>query len=133
MNAATKDFVREVARMAKGVVWPRWARMPATEAELQQIWACVNHEPPRFAGDSKYAEYLASAGWRWRRGVVLVLADGRCARCREDAQQVHHRSYKHRGSEKLDELEPLCETCHALEHPMFDLAFIEKKRRKRYS
>lgn len=116
MNAATKDFVREVARMAHGVKWPEWARMPTSEEELQMLWATINHEPPRFSSGSKYAAYLASAGWRWRRGVILVLGGGECARCGGEASHVHHRSYKHRGAEKLNELEPLCEVCHDAEH-----------------
>lgn len=116
MNAATRDFVREVARMAHGVEWPQWAKMPTSEADLQTLWAGINHEPPRFSRSTKYANYLASAGWRWRRGVILVLGEGRCAKCGEPAEQVHHKSYKHRGAEKLDELEPLCETCHGTEH-----------------
>lgn len=60
-----------------------------------------------------YREYLQTPEWQQRRKVHLDAAGGRCQLCNRDSRlQVHHRTYKNRGSEKFGDLIVLCAGCH---------------------
>ena len=109
-------FIAEVARMIGRDKMPPWAKLPKDENELRFLMSCYGREPgARFTG--RYAAYLSSPEWRWRRLVVMVLARGVCADCGGRAVQVHHLSYKRRGAESLSDLIPVCDECHAVRHP----------------
>jgi hypothetical protein len=62
-----------------------------------------------------YADYLKTDHWREFRVVVLDFWEWRCCLCnREDGLDVHHRTYEHRGCEKLNDCVVLCRPCHDL-------------------
>jgi 5-methylcytosine-specific restriction endonuclease McrA len=64
-----------------------------------------------------YEQYLGTRHWRQRRERSLVLADHRCERCgARSTLQVHHRTYERLGEELDEDLEVLCDRCHAAEH-----------------
>ncbi len=72
---------------------------------------------------SWYRDYLASEGWRRRRGVVIRLARWTCQRCGWNVYakpgrwlEVHHRSYERLGDELVGDVEVLCSVCHAAHH-----------------
>jgi 5-methylcytosine-specific restriction endonuclease McrA len=70
---------------------------------------------------SWYQQYLASGHWATFRLAVLVLSGGKCCKCGDVADHVHHLHYKSLNRERLRDVEPLCEMCHANEHNV-DLA-----------
>jgi hypothetical protein len=61
-----------------------------------------------------YENYLTSAAWRRLRYAALRRARWRCERCGAHVTNldVHHRTYKRLGHERLDDLEVVCTTCH---------------------
>lgn len=66
-----------------------------------------------------YQAYLGTDHWKRMREVALVEADNRCQVCNSDKRlAVHHRSYKHLGTEHLalNDLTVLCNTCHHRHH-----------------
>jgi 5-methylcytosine-specific restriction protein A len=55
--------------------------------------------------------------WGRLRRLVLDRAGGRCERCGAVADDAHHLVARARGgADTLDNLEALCEDCHAEEH-----------------
>lgn len=66
-----------------------------------------------------YQRHIRSAAFRRLRERVLARDSYTCARCQNpDAHQVHHRTYERFGDERLEDLETLCDDCHAAEHGM---------------
>jgi hypothetical protein len=60
-------------------------------------------------GHRSYADYLASPHWQGLR--VRYASSGRpkrCAVCHDPAYELHHRTYRRLGEERLDDLVPLC-------------------------
>jgi hypothetical protein len=51
---------------------------------------------------------------------VLKRHNGRCARCRGIRRlQIHHRKYRsHGGTDRVENLEPVCWDCHKLIHKL---------------
>lgn len=62
----------------------------------------------------KHLEYLQSKEWAIIREKVLERDDYTCVLCgATDCQlDVHHKTYKRHGNEKLFDLITLCENCH---------------------
>lgn len=107
--------------------WVRFAPDVLTRAQWQRGWSRINrqHRPPelhtRRAGmnyreASAYRDYLRTTHWRKFRGLVLICADFRCARCTAIAEAVHHLNYECLFGETFADVEPLCHACHELEH-----------------
>lgn len=78
---------------------------------------------PRFYGNMNelrwlpYTQYLQTDHWQNLRKQMHEWADGRCQICnREGRLNVHHRTYKRRGQERLADLLLLCEDCHERFH-----------------
>lgn len=71
---------------------------------------------------SNYASYLRSEHWRETRADALDRADHKCESCGDSSGplQVHHLTYERVGEEKPDDLQVLCRSCHAAEHPDAD-------------
>jgi hypothetical protein len=64
-----------------------------------------------------YADYLATPEWAEQRRGALRRAGGRCETCDGAGPlHVHHRTYRSRGGEKVDDLVVLCEDCHLAVH-----------------
>jgi len=85
-----------------------------------------NQRKPR-AAESWYQKYLLSQHWRGFRMAVFVLAGGKCCRCGDVADHVHHLHYKTVGREALTDVEPLCERCHSEEHDVIAKTMNELK------
>ena len=66
-----------------------------------------------------YAQYMRSAAWGQKRRQVLQRADGVCERwnCQREPTEVHHKTYRRLGDERLSDLEAVCWHCHTDEHP----------------
>lgn len=61
-----------------------------------------------------YQRYLASREWAVRREVVRARSGGRCERCiRRPMNAVHHLTYERIGRESLEDLQAICNVCHA--------------------
>jgi hypothetical protein len=66
-----------------------------------------------------YAEYLRTEHWQdvRRRFWASKLHDGKCYACGTTGKlNVHHKSYKRIGREKLNDLCLLCDNCHSETH-----------------
>lgn len=64
----------------------------------------------------EYHAYLGSDMWRKKRDEVMKRDNYTCQICGIQAQNVHHLSYIHRGSEYMFELVSLCVKCHEEYH-----------------
>jgi 5-methylcytosine-specific restriction endonuclease McrA len=67
----------------------------------------------------EYKAYLQSDYWRVFRRIALEQADWECQLCpQSDPKQleVHHRTYKRLGHEKLKDVIVLCHHCHSKHH-----------------
>ena len=62
--------------------------------------------------------YLKSEAWQRKRYVVLKRDNWICVNCGALATQVHHLRYAkyNIGSEPIDWLVSVCQTCHEMEH-----------------
>ena len=65
-----------------------------------------------------YSEYLLTEHWSAKRYKRLGIDLYRCALNAEHikALEVHHRTYKHKGFEPMEDLITLCNPCHTLYH-----------------
>lgn len=79
---------------------------------------------PHATGPNKFTstqidedDYLQTETWRNIRERILVIAKYKCADCGGFADQVHHLIYPEVwGMEELEDLIPLCNSCHAKRH-----------------
>ena len=92
---------------------------------------------------SEYEGYLRSEHWQdvRRRYWNSKLHDGCCYVCGSDKNlNLHHKSYKRLGNEKLNDLIYLCKPCHTRAHLMLQMSKsqntnlwnIARKLRKQY-
>lgn len=63
-----------------------------------------------------YVDYLRTQHWKRLRKLVLGRWLGYCEWCGGAATQVHHLTYIRRGHEQMQDLVPLCLSCHAGAH-----------------
>lgn len=63
-----------------------------------------------------YPAYLQSKEWLWIRNKVWKRDSGRCVVCDAAGRDVHHRSYRRLGREKMRDLLVLCRSCHEWVH-----------------
>lgn len=64
-----------------------------------------------------YKEYLKTPHWRKTRNKALKHYGKHCYLCGSTEHIViHHNSYKNIGHEKMEDLIPLCNKCHAIYH-----------------
>lgn len=65
----------------------------------------------------EYREYLNSSAWKQKRLKVLNRAKFTCERCRKNqATQIHHKTYERVFKERLGDLQALCGDCHMEVH-----------------
>lgn len=84
--------------------------------------------PKKLTRTVKYKQYIKSEKWHEKRMKVLKRASFRCQICFSDQElQVHHRTYKDLGHERLCDLTVMCKTCHQLFHDNLRLAPLPKK------
>ncbi|HSZ58656.1 MAG TPA: HNH endonuclease signature motif containing protein [Tepidisphaeraceae bacterium] len=68
-----------------------------------------------------YKEYLSSEDWAELRAEAIERAGGECERCGSTENlQVHHRTYRRLGQERLSDLECVCDECHREIHGVDD-------------
>lgn len=68
-------------------------------------------------GVSNYREYLASPHWKdVRRRYRTSKKPQGCAVCGERWSELHHRTYRRLGRERLSDLVPLCRQHHEAAH-----------------
>lgn len=63
-----------------------------------------------------HREYLKSATWKDIRQQILNRDKNICKHCRNIGHDVHHKTYKNWGNEKLEDLITLCRACHEQLH-----------------
>lgn len=88
--------------------------------------------------DSAYHDYLKSAHWRRFRKHYKRMRPWRCVCGATDDLELHHKTYARLGHERLDDVRPLCPSCHALIHDLkrvgqikLDLSNFSSTERKR--
>lgn len=67
----------------------------------------------------RYDRYIRSERWRAKRVSFIAARGKRCERCkrgRRASLQVHHKTYERLGHERLEDVEVLCQRCHAEVH-----------------
>jgi hypothetical protein len=66
---------------------------------------------------AEYAEYLRSDHWLELRRTYRAERPWQCRSCGEKKRlDLHHLTYKRLGKEHLDDLTPLCRSCHQAKH-----------------
>jgi len=81
----------------------------------------------------KYRQYLLTDHWKQIRSKVIERDGNACCRCKCTAQlQVHHKIYRATPFDTiLEDLETLCETCHAGVHGKESKKLKPKKERRK--
>lgn len=69
----------------------------------------------------RYSAYLCSREWSVLKAAVHDRAGGVCERCRRNPiDAVHHLTYARKYSERLDDLQGICNACHEFTHAKAD-------------
>lgn len=64
-----------------------------------------------------YNRYIHSDKWKAKREAAFEKYGRKCSRCSSEHElEVHHKTYKRLGNEKLGDLQILCKTCHKNHH-----------------
>lgn len=79
----------------------------------------------------EYNRFIHSAEWKAIRLNLFSIRGKKCERCNSTIRiHVHHKTYKRFGGrEKPEDLEVLCASCHAKEHPQKPKTSKKKKGR----
>jgi hypothetical protein len=77
-----------------------------------------------------HRQYLQSELWKQKRLEALEHYGQKCNRCGQFGTDVHHKTYKRVGSERLSDLEVLCRECHEAHHSA-ERATRSKRSRKK--
>lgn len=67
-------------------------------------------------GYGSYADYLESDHWKHIRSRYRASGRPWVCRCGATPKALHHWTYERLGEEKLDDLEPVCDSCHRKIH-----------------
>ena len=94
--------------------WDETIRERHFEAERARYQAGMDAE--RDLWRAYYEWYLSTPRWASLREVVMARARGRCERCGQAAEDVHHFTYRNLGAESPDELAALCRFHHREQH-----------------
>lgn len=83
---------------------------------------------------NSYKDYLKTNHWKNIRSIIRKKYKNKCRSCKTTENlEVHHKTYKNIGNEKLSNLTLLCRNCHQKAHDQSDnndkaLKLIRKKR-----
>lgn len=79
-----------------------------------------------------YVAYLLTNHWRTLRSKIYDLRKRKCERCKKEIHlyQVHHKSYKHIGFERIGELMLVCYECHEILHKRKDAKRVRQAKKK---
>lgn len=87
--------------------------------------------PQRIRRTKEYQDYLASEAWKLLRKRLFAVRWQACERCQGTTWlEVHHRTYKRLGKERLEDLEILCRVCHLAHHAAKKTAGTTPAKRK---
>jgi 5-methylcytosine-specific restriction endonuclease McrA len=77
----------------------------------------------------RYQERIGSSKWKELRLKVIERRGGCCQRCGSESRdlELHHLHYRSLGSEALEDVELLCQSCHV----RADEARVSRRRPKR--
>lgn len=78
----------------------------------------------------QYSAYIQSEAWQQVRARFFKskLWKGCCFGCgRNVPVDLHHRTYRRLGCERLSDLIPLCRECHKLTHEIFEASDDKSK------
>lgn len=88
--------------------------------------------------DEEYQRYLCSREWSVIKEAAKARGGGYCERCRIlESRHVHHLTYIRKYHEKLEDVQAVCEHCHAFIHAksefdpalcVWDLRYISSSR-----
>ena len=79
--------------------------------------------PFYYARRNVYDEYMSSEEWQQKRKEVFNLQGIYCLDCGVEATDVHHLHYETLGDEcPIEDLVPLCRSCHSKRHGMEDIS-----------
>lgn len=67
-------------------------------------------------GFKNYVEYLKSDLWQEKRREYVASDRPQKCRCGKPRHSIHHLTYERLGCELMEDLEAICDTCHAREH-----------------
>lgn len=82
-----------------------------------------------------YPSYLRSKHWKDVKRRYYSKYGYYCKSCNWKRNlQLHHRTYKNIGNERLTDLESLCVKCHRMEHGLIKLSQpLKRNKRKKWS
>ena len=69
----------------------------------------------------KYSQYLLSPEWAGLKQLAYMKHGTKCI-CGRKATEIHHLTYKRIFNERLNDLIPLCGTCHGIYHELEEKA-----------
>jgi len=76
--------------------------------------AYIKHQPDF---EAEYQTYLQSEDWQLLREQVFSRSERKCEICSDNqAEEVHHTTYKRVGEEYISDLLAVCNLCHGLLH-----------------
>lgn len=81
----------------------------------QSVHYCLRYDNGEPGTQSMpYSDYLQTSQWLTIRRLAMDRAEDRCQVCNHtgDDLEVHHRTYRDRGQERLADLTVLCRGCH---------------------
>jgi 5-methylcytosine-specific restriction endonuclease McrA len=86
------------------------------QREARQRWHAENRPRDIRLDPVDYQSYLESDEWLSFRDSVIAAYERKCACCGVPSYrlQVHHLHYDTLGWEVIDDVEPLCQQCHAI-------------------
>jgi hypothetical protein len=115
--------------------WESFARkhsslLDVLDDEMHLMFEMTLREPEYF----DYQAYLQSEHWQSLREQKLEEAEHKCQVCNSrEHLNVHHRTYRDLGNEKLNDLTVLCKRCHEAFHSLVELKLGEALRQKRWA
>lgn len=65
-----------------------------------------------------HRHYITTPKWQSFRKQALAHYGAICNRCKSHGTDVHHKTYRNWGNEKLEDVEILCRPCHEAEEAM---------------
>lgn len=105
---------RRAAKAARKAARKAWKIERAERAEIERRKAKQRQRELRCM---PYQEYLQTNHWRRVKQAALERSGFECSICGCDhSLQVHHKTYKRKGREKLKDLQVLCGGCHQNMH-----------------
>lgn len=107
------DYNISKLRKSTNERYHQW-RSNKTHSELNDFYEIIKNRLSlkSVIAKSDYKEYIESDWWKDLRKRILIRDKHTCQICKNRAEEVHHLTYAHKGSEYHFELVSLCSDCH---------------------